>query len=217
MKTKQTLDHYAVFAELFRYPTQRLETSTLSLVDLLITAAPEFSRNVLQVVKRQREMSLGAQQEYYLKTFDVQAVCTLDVGYLLFGEDYKRAQLLVNLQKEMSDAGVDCKGELADHLPNLLELLVKTGDEELARELGFLILLPAVKFMLVRMKNIKNYYRTFLVVLRYFLEKDFVDEHLKEFEVPESLFTARNEFLFPSPQTLLCDFGTKPKRFDHVE
>jgi len=210
---KPILDHYTTFAEMFRYPSERLETSTLALVDLLLESAPEFSRNVLQAVKQQRGMSLGEQQEYYLKTFDVQATCCLDIGYLLFGEDYKRAQMLVNLQKEHQIAGVDCRGELADHLPNLLELLAKTPDSDFGQELGFIILIPAVKFMLVKLKNVDNYYKSVLEALLACLESTFRGENLEEFMIPEQLLQENNEFLFPSPNTILCDTGCKHKSY----
>ena len=65
------------------------------------------------------------QQEYYISTFDVQAICFLDIGYVLFGEDYKRGIFLVNIKKEQIKAGNDCGSELPDHLPNILTLLPK--------------------------------------------------------------------------------------------
>ena len=63
--------------------------------------------------------------ELYLRTFDVQAITTLDIGYVLFGEDYKRGALLAGLSAEHKKVSNDCGIELADHLPNVLRLLPK--------------------------------------------------------------------------------------------
>ncbi len=38
------------------------------------------------------------------RTFDVQAITSLDIGYTLFGEDYKRGALLANLSAEHTQA-----------------------------------------------------------------------------------------------------------------
>jgi nitrate reductase assembly molybdenum cofactor insertion protein NarJ len=140
-----------------------------------------------------------------MKTFDVQAVCYLDLGYLMFGEDYKRAQLLVHLQNEHVKTGVDCGTELADHLPNVLVLLARTEDPEFAEELGFVILSQAVRFMLTRFKNSDNLYGGFLAVLLEFLNRDFNGNGLDEYVFPEHVFRGDQEFLMPSPKQDICN------------
>jgi len=213
MKKIPNLDHYALFADVFRYPETRLEPYTENLLNAVVKIFPDKSQEILAVFKLQTGMSIGEQQEYYLKTFDVQAVCSLDIGYLLFGEDYKRAQLLVNLQKEHQRAKVDCGGELADHLPNILALLTKAAGKDFAEELGFIILIPAIKFMLVKMKHVNNYYKIFLNVLLYFLEADFKGENMEEYAIPDQLLQESNEFLFPAPKNIICEMGCKQKSF----
>ena len=79
--------------------------------------------------------SLVEQEELFTRSFDVQAVTTLDLGYVLFGDDYKRGALLVNLNREHREAGNPCHNELADHLPNVLRLLPKLQDAALRDEL----------------------------------------------------------------------------------
>ena len=75
-------------------------------------------------------------QELHTRTFDVQSLTTLDIGYVLFGDDYKRGALLSNLNQEHSRAENDCRGELADHLPNLLRLIPKLKDQDLLERTG---------------------------------------------------------------------------------
>ncbi|MDZ7777832.1 MAG: hypothetical protein U5L09_20580 [Bacteroidales bacterium] len=98
----------------------------------------EFSDHYKVLNQKQRE-------ELYTYTFDVQAITTMDVGYILFGEDYKRGKLLVHLNHEHRMAGVDCKGQLADHLPNMLRLINKLTDETLKSEMAIRLIIPAVQ------------------------------------------------------------------------
>ncbi|MCE7862949.1 MAG: hypothetical protein DYG99_05330 [Bacteroidetes bacterium CHB5] len=92
--------------------------------------------------------SLDQVQELYTRTFEVQAITTLDVGYLLFGDDYKRAELLVNLIREHAKVGNDCGYELADHLPNIIRLTSHMQDEEIRQELIEKIICPGLKKMI---------------------------------------------------------------------
>jgi len=213
MESRTIHQHYAIFAPIFRYPEESLEYYTEKLLDLVVESFPVRARGVMDIIESQRALSLGGQQECYLKTFDVQAVCCLYVGYLLFGDDEKRARVLVNLQDEHRRAGVDCRGELADHLPNVLELLSKTPDYEFAEELGYIFLNPVVKFMLVRMKNMDNYYKICLEVLLDFLQADFRGENLHDFAIPDQLLQGKKEFLFPSSKVIPCEIGSNHKSF----
>ncbi|MCC6645637.1 MAG: hypothetical protein IT374_08710 [Polyangiaceae bacterium] len=85
--------------------------------------------------------------ELHTRTFDVQPVTSLDVGYTLFGEDYKRGALLANLSREHADAGNDCGLELADHLTNVLRLLPRMADAAIRQELVAVLVEPAVREM----------------------------------------------------------------------
>ncbi|MBK7975543.1 MAG: hypothetical protein IPK07_20415 [Deltaproteobacteria bacterium] len=89
-----------------------------------------------------------ARAELFLRTFDVQPITTLDLGYVLFGEDYKRGALLAGLSAEHTRAGNACGLELGDHLPNVLRLLPRITDPEVREELVSVIVAPAVRQML---------------------------------------------------------------------
>lgn len=89
-------------------------------------------------------------REIFTRTFDVQAITTLDVGYVVFGDDYKRGELLVHLGAEHREAGVECGHELPDHLPNVLRLLPRWEDRELAAEFVREILHPALERMIAQ-------------------------------------------------------------------
>ena len=124
---------------MFRYPDEHSMEYSEKFLDMIVAELPEKAGAMQQLIDIHNKSSIREQQEYYLRTFDVQAVCYPDIGYVLFGEDYKRAQLLVNLQSEHKKAGIDCGSELGDHLPNVLSLLSKTSDPDFSEELGFII------------------------------------------------------------------------------
>lgn len=213
MSDKFNHNHYKILADSFRYPDHKLDQQTEELLKLVMNCMPGKTVKVREILETQRLMTLGEQQEYYLMTFDVQAVCCPDLGYLLFGEDYKRAQLLVNLKREHSLAGVDCGNELGDYLPNILTLLERTTDRNFAEELGFIITIPAIRFMLVKLRNVRNYYKDLLEILLDFLSQDFKGEGLGDFIIPEQLLNENNDFLFQSEKAVLCDLSCKSKSF----
>lgn len=205
--------HYILLSRLFEYPKHSLLEAVIELHNLVLKDFPEKTENAEKFLTALRDLSVHEQQEYYMKTFDVKAIIALDLGYLIFGEDYKRAEILVNLQKEHQCAGIDCGTELGDHLPNILRLLAKTKDEEFREELGFIITRPAIRFMLTKFEGRGNYYEYLLKILSSFLQADFNSTELKEYEFAEERFDIKNEFIMPSPKAEICQSSCKHKRF----
>ena len=87
-------------------------------------------------------------EDLYLRCFEVQSITTVDIGYVVFGDDYKRGELLVNLNKEHQNYGIDCGVELADNLANVLKLINKIEDSELLNDLVNKIIAPALNKMI---------------------------------------------------------------------
>jgi len=90
---------------------------------------------------------------------------------VLFGDDYKRGELLANLNQEHHKASNDCGTELADYLPNILRLMSLLRDEELVRDLAYAIIAPALLEMIgefdisrIQKKNesYKKHYKTLI-------------------------------------------------------
>ncbi|RKZ11287.1 hypothetical protein DRQ50_13885, partial [bacterium] len=84
----------------------------------------------------------------FTRSFDIQAITTLDVGYVLFGDEYKRGELLVNLSREHREAGLECGDELGDHLSNLLRLMAVAEDRAMLDDLVGLIIAPGLRRMI---------------------------------------------------------------------
>jgi nitrate reductase assembly molybdenum cofactor insertion protein NarJ len=139
--------HYSDLAGLLDYPGPEYTDRGSALLGLLRKNYPGAALEVQHFLDAMPASTLDL-QELHTRTFDVQSLTTLDVGYVLFGDDYKRGALLSNLNREHTHAQNDCRGELADYLPNLLRLIPKLDDAQLRDELVEQILVPALMLMI---------------------------------------------------------------------
>lgn len=103
-------------AELLRYPAERL---TRSAIDGPHVSA--FFDEIEHVVPEGME-------ELYTRTFDLNPVATLEVGWHLWGEQYERGRFLADLRALQEKLGVDAGTELPDHLTIVLETLARMDD-----------------------------------------------------------------------------------------
>jgi nitrate reductase assembly molybdenum cofactor insertion protein NarJ len=168
---KMPLDHYRDLACLFEYPESDYPARVQGLCDLLESRCPSAAAELNAFAKAlpSHERSFSAHelyemQEIFTRSFDVQSITTLSVGYIVFGDDYKRGELLVNLSREQREAGVDCGSELPDHLPNVLRLIATWRDREMVAEFVEEILHPALERMVnefdsARMEQRSRLYR----------------------------------------------------------
>ncbi|GIV27249.1 MAG: hypothetical protein KatS3mg027_1063 [Bacteroidia bacterium] len=142
-----------LFAHILSYPTEDLKKKTARLIELLEQSMIYNSnKNIVSAVDHLKvfylyleKTNIREQEEVYTQTFEVQSITTLDVGYILFGDDYKRAELLVNLNQEIVRYAVNTSIELADHLPNILKLLHKMEDDILKSDLINIVVYPVLK------------------------------------------------------------------------
>jgi nitrate reductase molybdenum cofactor assembly chaperone len=136
---------YTMLAGLFSYPDAQFDKKARHIQACLEDTCADAAAELREFTEFAFQASLVDLEELYTRSFDVQAVTTLDLGYVLFGDDYKRGELLVNLSNEHRHAGVDCGTELPDHLPNVLRLLDAMQKPELRRELVMKIVGPALR------------------------------------------------------------------------
>lgn len=141
-------NHYRKLAALLEYPQAGYPERVCEIRDSLGKLYPDACSELDQFLELLPVHDLTTMQELYTRSFDVQAMTTLDVGYVLFGDDYKRGVLLANLNSEYREANVDTGTELADHIPNLLRLMEVLKDEEVLHDLAYAILAPALLEMM---------------------------------------------------------------------
>jgi nitrate reductase assembly molybdenum cofactor insertion protein NarJ len=190
-----------LFSEILKYPNGNLKKNTISLIKRIDASLDKKSaseiNDYLKVFFYYLEKTgLKEQEEIFTQTFEVQSITTMDIGYILFGDDYKRAELLVNLNNEMNKYGVNCGNELADYLPNVLSLLDVLEDDLLKEELINHLVYPAIKRIIAdfdskvfeqkckiylkhqkalieKSKEFRDIYVNILIALKLFLEKKF--------------------------------------------
>ncbi len=136
---------YRYFASALTYPDEEVRKTVSQMHNALSINYPDASEMMAEFFEFTKTTSIWKWEEIFTRTFDVQAISTLDIGYTLFGDDYKRGELLANLNREHIKTGNDCSTELSDHLPNVLNLLSKHEDDEFKNDLVGLIIKPALK------------------------------------------------------------------------
>ena len=172
---------YSDIAQLLSYPTIGLSSQIAELKAVCLDNSAIDIMELEIIEKHFSNHDVNVLQEYYIKTFDVNAVCYLDIGYVLFGEDSKRSQFLLNMQNEQLQANNDCGKEFPDHLPNVLTLLHKLKSNDFKEELIVTILIPALNHMIENFTNEENSYKYTLKILLKLLETQYVNSDYKPF------------------------------------
>lgn len=98
-------------------------------------------------------LTIDQLQEGYVRTFELSTECTLEAGFHLFGETYKRGEFLAHLREEEEPYDIGQEHQLPDYLPVLLRLVGRVEDDELRRDLIGACVLPAVEKMQVTLAS----------------------------------------------------------------
>lgn len=145
-------DHYIVLSELFKYPKEGYHNNVITCKSMLEEHYPQAARSFERFFDYVQGKTLYEVEEVFGITFHIQAICFLDIGYVLFGEDYTRGEFLVNMKNEQAKINHDCGEELADNLPHVLHLMAVSNDEEFVKELAVRAVIPALEKMLTEFK-----------------------------------------------------------------
>lgn len=144
----KSLQQFNILANLFRYPKEGYIENVKECRDMLEISYPEAFVDFTIFYDIIKQKTFIEVEELFNKTFHIQAICYLDLGYVLFAEDYKRGEFLVKMKNEQRLVNNDCGEELADNLPNVLSLLPLMEDKDLVDELSVKIIIPSLEKML---------------------------------------------------------------------
>jgi nitrate reductase delta subunit len=173
---------YQLLAELLEYPGP----GTVALAErcraMVVGASAEAAASVEAFGLYAASADERELEELYARSFDFSPAHSLDLGYQLFGESYKRGIFLVKVQAAVKAHGVDRASELADHLPVVLRLLTKLEASE-ARSLADEAILPSVAKILGAFADPTNPYRMLLEATRALLCADFAITQIQS--IPE--------------------------------
>jgi nitrate reductase assembly molybdenum cofactor insertion protein NarJ len=148
-------EHYKTIAGLFAYPDAGYKKGTEDVREMISQNYPQTLLNYDRFYEHIQNNSDFEIEELFGLTFHIQAICFLDLGYVLFAEDFKRGDFLVHMKREQAKINHDCKEELPDNLTHVLQLIAKSEDEQFIDELVARMVIPALKIMLAEFANKK--------------------------------------------------------------
>ena len=149
---------YDALAELLKYPAARAPGVDASF------APGEAGSLVDSFLRDTASLTLEQLQELYVRTFDLNPVCSLEIGWHLFGENYERGEFLVKMRQEMRRYGVPESTELPDHLTHVLPVAGRMAPEE-ANEFIVAFVLPALEKMRAGLAGKNNPYEKVLAAI----------------------------------------------------
>lgn len=166
---RQLLDS---LAGLFEYPSWDFTERVGACWALANMRCPGRGEALAALEDRVQGMSRGEVEEMFTRTFEINPVCALEVGWHIYGEDYARGALLVRLRGELRKQGIEEIGELPDHLTHVLQLLGRLEDS-LADDLAGRYVLPALKKMIDAVRDSECPYLELLEMTRDVVEDEF--------------------------------------------
>lgn len=153
---------YDALAAVLTYPGE----DYFARVDAAIFAAPPEIAWMLQEFADELDgRSTIELQELFTVTFDLNPVCSLELGWHIFGENYDRGLLLAKMRRLLAEHGIDEGGELPDHLSSALRLLERM-DDDARRDFAVAIVLPALGKMLDAFREKHNPYEKLLNAIK---------------------------------------------------
>jgi nitrate reductase molybdenum cofactor assembly chaperone len=155
-------------------PACRTEQSPLACHSEAASAAEESAvgSELARFPELVRSLSLYELQELFIQTFDLSPICSLEMGWHLFGENYDRGLLLVKMRQQLRAHGIPETTELPDHLTNALRLLPRM-EHEAGAYFAEAIVLAALEKMLDAIRGKDNPYQHVLDAVRLAVRADF--------------------------------------------
>lgn len=157
---------YKLLADLLEYPVEDWRFRRDEPFALPQAANESLLCDFALFVSETEHLSISDLQELYTRTFDLSPVCALEIGYHLFGENYKRGVFLANLRETEAPLELGQNNQLPDYLPVLLRLLTKLNEEELRHALIVDCMIPALEKMLKTLSEGENPYRHLIATVR---------------------------------------------------
>jgi len=160
---------YDAFAALLTYPEEGYRRHVESSLSL---SSAECRELLVQFSGSIKGLQIWELQELFTRTFDMNPVCSLELGWHLFGENYERGLLLVRMREELRRFGIQESTELPDHLTHVLELLDRM-DHDRAEDFTGACVLPALSKMMAAIEAKGSLYQPVLLAIQKFLRTEF--------------------------------------------
>ncbi len=121
---------FNLLAKLLEYPKDDFKDLLIKFESSLDEVNPEFKNQFSKFSIPVKESSIDELQELYVKTFELNSICTPYVGVHIFGEDgFKRGNFMARLKQAFKDNNLEIGTELPDHISLILKLASSLKDE----------------------------------------------------------------------------------------
>ncbi|MBI3409004.1 MAG: nitrate reductase molybdenum cofactor assembly chaperone [Planctomycetes bacterium] len=137
---------YDGLAGLLAYPDDQYVARLKRCHRSLCEKAPDAGEFVTRFAQRVGTMTTEELQEAYTRIFDLDPVCSLEVGWHLFGENYSRGEFLAEMRGQLRRLEVPESTELPDHMTHVLRALGRMAPKE-ADRFATKFVLPALDKM----------------------------------------------------------------------
>ncbi len=152
---------YGQLARLFEYPGEDYVLRARDCLAAMSREQAEAASLLGEFFAAIQGRNIEPLQELFTRTFDLNPVCTLEIGWHLYGEDYQRGDFLVKMRQQLRAHDVPESRELPDHLTHALALLGSMEADEAAAFAGH-FLIPALDKMRAGWKNNRNAFAALL-------------------------------------------------------
>ena len=166
---------YALFADLLTYPQEDPTEKARACLDLM-RQHPTSAAAVQRFLEFAQRQDLGRLQELYTHTFDLNPVCSLYIGYHLYGESFRRGEYMVKLKGAYRARGLEPGNELPDHLTLILRYLSASPDASTALHVITEDVVPALEAMAKTFEGSGNAYGEVVGAVKAWLEGEQVAE-----------------------------------------
>jgi nitrate reductase delta subunit len=191
---------YELLAELFEFPTARALATAERCGLQLSLRNPEATRAVARFASWVAGSELVQIEEEYARTFEAQPGGCLEVGYQLYGDDYRRGLFLMRIQAAAHAHAIAPGDALADHLSSMLRLLARMSIFEDPRTLADESVLPACARLLASL-DVRSPYRALLEATCLLLAGDFGVRAIRAVK-PHPELPAAEALIHPRPSAL---------------
>lgn len=152
---------YEQFAKLFEYPGEDYHANTEQCLEALRREHSDAAASLEEFCTPIRSLSTDDLRELFTRTFDLNPMCTLEIGWQLYGEDYQRGEFLVKMREQLREYDLRESGELPDHVTHALVLLAHLEPDEAAEFAGS-YLLPSLDKMRTSWREDRNAFAALL-------------------------------------------------------
>lgn len=151
----ETADLYDRLAGLLVYPDGDFASRVAECRAALVEANPEAAAQLDGLSAWAQAHTVEQAQEIFVQTFDLSPVCSLEVGWHLYGDNYDRGEFLVEMRRRLRNHNLPESSELPDHLTHVVAVIGRM-EPAAASEFWQGSVRPAIRKMLDSMQGAGN-------------------------------------------------------------